>query len=119
MRETPLWCFRHLDARGSKWSWEGADHAEIVKSLERLRNLASTTWLTIEQELGRKSNGSIEIAKLEREAQDRIRELQLEQFDPFYHLRVEKAVRIWGYRRGRILHVVWLDTDHSVYKTEK
>jgi hypothetical protein len=118
MRQTPHWCFRHLDARGSSWSWEtdDADH-KIVKALERLRDLAGSTWMEIEQEKGRKSNGPIEISKLASGAQARIRALSLEKFDPFYHLRVEKAVRVWGYRLGRVLHVVWLDRHHTVYPT--
>jgi hypothetical protein len=119
MRQTPLWCFRHLDARGSEWSWEADSDldSKVIKALERLKALAGTNWMVIEHENGRKSNGSIEIAKLAKEAQERIRVLKLEQFDPFYHLRVEKAVRIWGYRIERVLYIVWLDRKHTVYPT--
>jgi len=116
-RQTPVWCFRDLDVRGSPWAWEESDAKLLIKALERLKGLARSTWMQIEQDPGRKSNGAIEIDKLDGDAKKRIQALNLGQFDPFYHLRVESRVRVWGYRVGRVLHVVWLDPKHTVYPT--
>lgn len=59
-----------------------------------------------------------DIAKL---AQDDIRRLRYDETfgDDLFRFRLQGEQRLWGFRVGRVFHVVWWDPSHRVRPTAK
>ncbi len=119
---TPLWSFALLDIEGS-WRENNARgiSAQLLLSdvLPKLKNRESMTWTEILQEThgktGKSKNHAVSIAKIIKEANERLTQLKLEDIDELFSLRLQGKHRVWGIREGRILKIIWLDEDHTVY----
>jgi hypothetical protein len=57
----------------------------------------------------------IPIEDLPRDALRRLQDLQLDDEDGLCELRIKGASRVWGFRRGNVIHVLWWDPDHTVF----
>jgi hypothetical protein len=57
----------------------------------------------------------IPIENLPRDASRRLQELQLDDEDGLCELRIKGASRVWGFRRGNVIHVLWWDSYHTVF----
>jgi hypothetical protein len=55
------------------------------------------------------------IENLPRTALRRLQELQLDDEDGLCELRIKGAARVWGFRRGNVIHVLWWDPEHTVF----
>jgi hypothetical protein len=85
--------------------------------------MAQLTWAEIETQRagGHKRHHSQEISGLEAAAQADITKRKLsERFnETMFRFRLSGEQRLWGFRNGRVFHIVWWDPDHQVYPTEK
>lgn len=123
--ENPLFCFEHAD-RGTSNSWAfspTADHAPEVFS--KICDFAQLTWREIESHTtgGKKrhrKHHDMPINKICDDAQADIKKRNLgERFgDAIFRFRLSGERRLWGFRQGRVFHVVWWDPDHEVYPSE-
>ena len=112
----PLWKFEHLDL-GGDWGWSKADRACLENVLEHLRSYETMTWREIERKTTKHGSQShpIETHRVCKEARDRLCAIKLDDRPELYSLRIGGRPRVWGYRKGRVLHIVWWDPTHSVY----
>lgn len=49
------------------------------------------------------------------DAKKRLRELQLDEFEELWKLKVHGKIRVWGMRVASNYLIVWWDPDHTVY----
>lgn len=69
---------------------------------------------TVEELMDREHNHPMPIAKLSREARDRIEVLNLDE-QTLFQLDLKTPARLWGILEHNIFHIVWLDKNHEVY----
>jgi len=110
----PVWQFSLLDCEGS-WSWEAID-TEILK---KLGNFETRTWGEIE---GNKEEGS-HLVKVDDcpnpLVKERLKQLELDDIDELFSLRLSGKERIFGILDGFILKILWYDSEHKIWFTKK
>lgn len=101
------------------WSLRDASCEAIWKEIvPRLHDFESQTW----GEVYGKKDGSthpMPVVKIEKAAQDRLRELGREDFETLFQLNVRGGIRLWGIRDRAIFYLMWFDPDHTVYIQKK
>lgn len=87
--------------------------------------MAKLSWGEIEQHrtggrTAHKKHHSQEISSLAPAAQADAAKAKLgETFgDEMFRFRLGGEQRLWGFRDGRVFHVIWWDPDHDVYPTD-
>jgi len=128
LSDHPHFCFEHVDT-STKESYAfapaGDGAAEILKFICEMARLS---WGQIEQqETGppkkrKRKHHSQEIDTVEKCAQKDLTRRKLASIfgdAPLFRFRVGGEKRLWGFRKGRVFHVLWWDTKHAVYKQEK
>lgn len=87
------------------------------KLLVKLVSYESMTWAQIEQAVGGKARGNlnhyVEVMNCRPRAQERLREIGLDQTERIYSLRLEGKLRVYGLREGAILILIWHDPHHD------
>ncbi|MDP9932536.1 hypothetical protein J2X92_004791 [Variovorax paradoxus] len=75
------------------------------------------TWAEIQSATGGRKEGNnnhfVPVAKMPKEAQDRLIELRLDDIDDLFSLRLQNALRLYGIRDGRVLRLIWHDPHHG------
>lgn len=92
------------------------------KIYPKLQTFENTTWETIDRQThdnGKSSNHNESVAKLSKEAQDRLAELSFSDRSEIFSLRLENKLRIFGFREMNFLDIIWVDTGHEVYPSKK
>ncbi len=120
------WCTELSDIDGS-WGWgEQRSWSEKEWEEEILRELgalAKLTWSEIaKMETGegkgkkrRKRHHPQAVSSIIPEAQERWKELNLEQFDTSYRFRLGGAKRAWGFQCGAHFYLIWYERNHQIY----
>lgn len=120
--QRPVFCFQYVDrASRNEWVFDPSDeHAGAV--LKFLCRMAELTWAQIEGQKsgGHKRHHDQPISSMDPEAAKDIRRCKLDETfgDEMFRFRLTGVRRLWGFRDGRIFHVVWWDPNHKVYETE-
>lgn len=89
------------------------DETALQRLHEKLQGFESMT--ADEVFAGRRGNKQIPVEDLPREALRRLEDLQLDDMDGLCELRIKGDSRIWGFRRGNVINVLWWDPDHTVF----
>jgi hypothetical protein len=110
----PLWAFRIVDL-GGPWCWSALGGDALREVLQRMRELESMTWLAIADT----GSHAIDVAGLCKRARDRLMEIQQDDVDQVYSLRVTGRRRIFGIRDGGVLRILWWDPEHEVCPAPK
>jgi hypothetical protein len=117
----PAWRLAFLDLEhAGNWSWQlGAeDLHEIVRFLREMERL---TWTEIYAQLTSSKRGShrkhhaMPAAQLCGEAQRRLEELRLDDFDELFRFRLGNMRRLWGIVDDEVFYPVWWNAEHRVY----
>ena len=99
------------------WSWETIDTEKEI--LKKLGNFETRTWGEIE---GNKEEGS-HIVKVDDcpnpLVKERLKQLELDDIDELFSLRLSGKERIFGILDGFILKFLWYDHEHKVWPTKK
>jgi hypothetical protein len=112
----PVWSFQRLDIGGPWCLGRTANQQQIIDILQRMGNWEQSTWA----EIGRGGSHEIPINKLEKQAQDRLLDLKLDDLDVLYSFRLSGKERLWGFRTDRhVVRVLWWDPDHEVCLSTK
>jgi hypothetical protein len=124
--EKPLFGFEHAhrNARGP-WAFKPSSE-DAAELFEFICEMAKLTWSDIErQRTGGLTNRhrkhhSQDVGSLCPEAQQDFGRAKLgERFgEDIFRFRLSGEKRLWGFRIGRIFHVIWWDPDHEVCRTE-
>ncbi len=121
--ESPVWQVGAIDSDG-EWGWQRIGRIRWESEiLPKLRNFETMTWSEIERQSGGKTRGTnhhpIPVSDLIPEAQRRLQELQLDDIDELFSLRLTGKARIFGIRRGRAMKILWFDFDHRICPSKK
>lgn len=83
---------------------------EFKEVLSKLRAFETMTWPEIE----RAGSHYVECSRLIKDAQVRLAELHLDDFDQLFSLRLQGKPRMWGLRIGNVFSVLWWDPEHAI-----
>lgn len=118
----PVWRLSLLDLEFTgTWSWS-VDNAALVGIVEFLTQMERLTWREIRLQMsgGERRRGPkhkpIPVEHVVKEAQDRLRELQLDDFDELFRFRTGNMERLWGVLHGEppVFYPIWWDPDHKI-----
>jgi len=124
------WCNSHSDIVGS-WSWNeprGWTEKEWEDVISpNLNNMSNLTWQNIicEHKVPARGGKHVpkhhhqEVSTLTKEAQDRWRELDLEQFDTAFRFRFDGTTRAWGIQLRQHFFLIWWERYHKIYPVSK
>ncbi len=109
--ENPAWSFANSDQ--NMWPFTQEHIGELIwtEIVPRLKALESQTWNEILVK-DKKQNHSINVANLNKVAQDRLTAKYIEA-ESLISLRITGNHRLYGYMTGRVFHVLWYDDDHG------
>lgn len=109
------WRLGMIDFDGP-WCWTKLT-ADLKKEVYRkLAQYERRSW----KELNNRNDKAISVANLPVKARTRLQELELDDSDgALWELHLTGEQRVWGIRRGDIMHLLWWDPDHKVYPTKK
>jgi hypothetical protein len=111
------WRLNELDFDGPLETGECAWNGLLTKDLAQLkRDLVEYETRTMRAMRSEKKLVSIPFPSLRQEAQDRLRELELED-EHLWHLRlggVGGKRRVWGLLYANVFHLVWWDPLHQI-----
>lgn len=119
------WCITNADRQDS-WSWgeprqwtQDEWESIIYPPLQQFKQL---TWQELDQfssDTGHKMHHGHEVGDLIAEAQERWRQLDLEQYDSVFRFRLGgQKRRVWGFIIQAHFYFVWWDREHSIYPTD-
>lgn len=111
----PLWAFRVVDL-GGPWCWSALGSDSLRDVLQRMKEMETMTWHAITEQTG---SHSIEVTRLSKDARDRLVDIQQDDVDQVYSLRVTGRRRIFGIRDGGVLRILWWDPEHQVCPAPK
>lgn len=125
--QSPMWRLSLLDReyKGS-WSW-GVDENTLLKIVALLREMEALTWKEIlNQQTGGKNrrgarNKFIPTQDLCAEARERLRELNLDEWDELFRFREGNLGRLWGIlmpEHPRVFYPIWWDANHEVCRSK-
>jgi hypothetical protein len=113
-RLAPAWHFKVLDLYGPYCPTKMTkDTLKEVK--KKLGEFEGMTWQEIERN---GKNHFVSTANLAKEARQRLREIEQDDLEQLYSLRLSGKERVYGIREANILRILWWDPTHSVYPTE-
>lgn len=116
IHKKPVWRLGRLDFHG-EWGFSKIkDLATFQTIKEKLKNFETMTWGEIEKN---RHNHYMETNKICNDAQKRLGEIGLLEYDTLYSLRLLGANRLWGIRDNEILYILWWDPKHTVFPIKK
>lgn len=109
--EKPSWNFSSCDME--KWSLYSPEVQQIFwdEILSHFRDWETQTWREILVS-SKKQNHSIDTAKLNKAATDRLAKLYVEA-ESLVSLRLQGTHRIYGHMRGSVFNILWIDLNHG------
>lgn len=105
-----------LSWRLGAFDWDGPWGEKSLASMslpdllnKQIKSFESMSW----SELRDKQHHSIECRRLNKVAKDRLMEIQQDDLDSIFSLRLQGQHRIYGIRDGGALKVLWVDLNHG------
>lgn len=99
-----------------RWGWKKAKYEDLFDDIIiTLQNCEGRTWADVEG----KSNHFISVERICKQAQKRLIELDLEDNEDLFSLRINGKKRLWGIRRGSQLLLLWWDPEHEICPSNK
>lgn len=116
MQRRPSWHLGLLDKDGPHGWHQCHSIAFWNDLLPRLKSFESMKWSEI---TGNTGSHFIRLDQIEKSAIDRLVELQLDDIEEIYSLRISGACRIFGIMDRSTLKLIWYDPDHKVCLSRK
>ena len=90
--QKPVWRLQSIDLEHEEWGWRNIPGETIKQILKKLAEYESMTWSEIR---GNKTkNHSVQINQLNKKAQERLRELKIEDCEKLFRFRFTGLQRI-------------------------
>lgn len=115
-KERVLWSFLYFD-HFSAWSENCSKVDEFCSVAKCMKDYEGRTWSEITTSGWR--DHPVSFDRLVPEAQKRLMDLKLDDFDEYFRFRFSSLQRIWGVRKGPVFHVIWWDPEHRVCPSKK
>ncbi len=101
--------------RAGPWGWDHFDSSLIQEVFQKIFDCQKLTW----QDLRNNGSHFVDREGLCTDAQKRLIQLQKEDLDQLFSLRLTGRKRIWGIKEGNILWLLWWDPNHEVCPSHK
>ncbi len=108
----PAWRFSWLDREG-EWGWDKVTSEQLA--LIHTKLCYFETMRMGELFGSQKQNKSIPTENLPDAAKSRLSEIGRDDETGLVELRLGGTQRLWGFRRGSIIYLLWWDPDHKVF----
>lgn len=108
-RHRPVWRVRQMDFDGP-FGFCVLPAAAAQKILSKLGDFEGMTW----QDIERGGSHNVSVEKLSKAARDRLTEINQDDLDELFSLRLSGKERIWGIRDRAVLRLLWWDPEHEV-----
>jgi hypothetical protein len=117
--ETMAWNFHRLDRDHADWGWE-LKAGLWRQLLAQLISFEGLKWGELQGAAGGRRNGTnhhpIPISDLSSAATKRLAEKRLDDASAIFSLRLTNTLRVYGFRDGRVLRLVWYDPHHGTQR---
>ena len=95
------------------YGWNVVDSAKLDDIRIKLSQLEGKTWNAIL--VGDKHrNHTVTTNDISKVARERLAAMNLDDLEELVSLRLSGAERVWGYRIGFVLHLMWWDPHHEI-----
>jgi hypothetical protein len=112
---TLVWRFNRLDF-GGDWGWGHLTQGDVASIHERCANWEQMRTGEI---FGQAGNKHIPLENLCGDAQKRLKEIEADDLDGLWELRLGGKKRIWGTRSEHVFDLIWWDPKHTVCPSRK
>jgi hypothetical protein len=109
----PVWRFQILDFEGPFGWTRCASVDKLCEVVKKLGEREHMTWTQIESSQSQKSH-FVDIDTLSKEARERLAEINQDDVDQVFSLRLSGKERVIGIRDRWILKILWWDPEHGV-----
>jgi hypothetical protein len=104
-KQTPAWQFHKRDRDHAEWGWDKLSHQDFCTLVhDSLANFETMTWGEIFKAVGDKKSGNkhhnVAVQGCSKEAQKRLQELNADDLDEIFSLRLTNKHRLWGVKDG-------------------
>ena len=113
-RHQPEFKAEQMD-RDGQWGWDHFHPSQIQEVFQKIFEYQKLSW----QDLRNNGSHFVDREGLCSEAQKRLTQLQKEDLDQLFSLRLTGRKRIWGIKEGNILWLLWWDPNHEVCLSHK
>ena len=113
----PVWRVSRMEF-SDPFGWHILDADGIRFIWEKLASFETMTWREILL-VAKKQNHNVAVDKLEKEARDRLVEINLDDLDELTSLHLTGKGRVWGIIDRGVMDLLWWDADHRVCKSDK
>lgn len=104
------WSFSILDKEGA-FGWNNCqDHGKFLEILSKKGQLECINLA----QLAYQGSHSVPVSSLDKEAQKRLCEINLDDTDSLFSFRLTGTNRIWCVQHDKIMRVLWWDPEHKV-----
>ncbi len=99
-----------LDLEG-EWGWNSLTPAQIELLHDKCKG-----WETMRASelFGNGGNKLIPLGNIAKDARDRLLEIELDDLDGLWELRLSGLRRVWGTRVEHVFYLIWWDPKHTV-----
>jgi hypothetical protein len=111
------WRFGFID-HGGRWDWTSMDTAKSKEIMGKMGEWEKKTWNEIFS-ADRANQHDVEVGDLIKDAQDRLTDLKLDDFDSLFRFRFSGKERLWGVKLENIFYIVWWDPNHEICPSAK
>ena len=113
----PSWRFSLADIQeDSPWKWPSPNDPRFNEIYVKLLSFEK---MTISQLFGGHNNHRVSVDKICSDAQKRLKQINLNDYEELVSIRLNGAQRIWGVEERGIISVIWDDKFHQVYPSKK
>jgi hypothetical protein len=110
--ERPSWRVSKIET-SDPFGWHVIDEEKLTDIRAKLAQFESMTWNEI-LVASKKQNHSVFVGNLCKEAQERLQAIGLGDVESLISLRLSGRERVWGWRQGTALLLLWWDPEHRV-----
>jgi hypothetical protein len=115
--QTIAWHFHLLDRPHGDWGWDKLKAKDWRSILAHLVSFEGLTWAHLKSQAGGRRQGtnhhSLDTDDFCKAAKDRLKHLNLDDFETLFSLRINQTLRLYGIRDGRVLQIIWHDPHHG------
>lgn len=115
-RETVSWRFSIADFDGSDWGWH---EVATIKAREIHTKLCGHETMTLAEFFTKPGTNKIPTERICKEARERLMDLNRDDIDELFELRLGATERVWGTMTGSVFNLLWWDPEHTVYPVKK
>lgn len=116
--QTPAWQFNLCDKDHELWGWGKLKPLDFIGLIrQHLHSFENMAWSQIKQAAGGRSSGTnshpLAIEGFAIHAKKRLQQLNHDDVDELFSLRLTNTLRLYGIRDGRVLKFIWHDPYHG------